>query len=136
MKKQFIHKMMLDNTTENKGFILTTNRNSIYHTKQLWSAFDNNDVITFIWQIYTISQAKKVFPPWWKKYENLPWWKKYEKKSYPIKKACAEWIKLITKNELRGNPDQIINQWNNISNKDRERFKDRFKNGARSGSPF
>jgi hypothetical protein len=111
MKKDFIHKKILEKETENKDLILTTNHKLIYHTKQLWSAFDNNDVKTFLRQLSWISVAKKR--------KILRERMKYDKKRGTIKKACNTWIELVMADEFQhkiteeklDTPDKIITKW-------------------------
>ena len=40
MKKEFIHKDITCNLTENTDFIFSIDPQLVYHTRQLWSAFE------------------------------------------------------------------------------------------------
>jgi len=88
MKKQFIHKKMLDNETENKDLILNTNHKLIYHTKQLWNSFDDNDVVTFLRQLQWISRQPR----------SKLGGKKYDRNGH-IKMNCELWIELVTNDD-------------------------------------
>jgi hypothetical protein len=40
MKKEFIHKDIICNPTENTDFIFSIDPRLVYHTRQLWSTFE------------------------------------------------------------------------------------------------
>ncbi len=98
MEKQFIHKNILDNPSENKEFIFNTNHHLIYLTTQLWNAFINNDGKQFLFYFCSIAKERK-----------FKVFKKYDRKD-KIEKACKKWMKLITKDY----DSMHINNINNI----------------------
>ena len=55
MTRSFMHREILYNPTENKEFIFTVDNKLIYLTRQVWSAFDNNDVEQFLLHLYYLA---------------------------------------------------------------------------------
>jgi hypothetical protein len=86
MKKSFMHREILYNPTENKEFIFTVDNKLIYLARQVWSAFDNNDVEQFLIHLYFLTIDKRyrlyMIP--------IP----YDRKGN-IEKVLKEWIKIV-----------------------------------------
>jgi hypothetical protein len=118
MNKQFIHKEILDNPTENKEFIFNTNHHLIYLTTQLWHAFESNNGAEFLKYFCYISQHYKVNIKIPQinifiiqihihiQQHKIHLWKKYDKKG-KIDIACRKWIKLLTKDNHETNSKDI-----------------------------
>jgi hypothetical protein len=102
-KKEFIHRVILGKPTENKEFIFNTNHHLIYLTKQLWNAFDHNDVEQFLLYFCYIAEERRRF---WKFEMKKDRWifkmKKYDKHDR-IKNAYKQWIVLVTNEDKRKN---------------------------------
>jgi hypothetical protein len=114
MKKDFIHKAILDNPTENKDYIFSINVNLLYLTKQLWSAFDDNDIENFLKYFCYLTKAKSRFLH-----------REYDKKK-SIAKACQEWVDIVTKENITSN---VIS---NDCKVDPNNIKDSFINANKS----
>ena len=124
MKRDFIHKEILDDPTQNKDYIFSINVNLLYLTNQLWSAFENDDLENFLKHFCYLTKGKSRFLH-----------REFDKKNR-LTKACTKWLKLVMKenvnysevisNNCEGylNPkylkDQFISYANNSQNSPKE----------------
>jgi hypothetical protein len=92
MKKSFIHREILNKPTENKEFIFTVDRDLIYHTRQIWSAFDNNDVEEFLLHLryLTTDKRKRLY------FIEVPY-----DKGRKIQKVSNKWMEVLKNPEVK-----------------------------------
>ena len=86
LKKEFMHREILYKPTENKEFICSVDNSLIYHTRQVWSAFDNNDVKEFLKNLAYISVDNRY------RLKIIPI--RYDRRN-KISDALDEWINLV-----------------------------------------
>ena len=95
-----MHREILYKPTENKEFICSVDNSLIYHTRQVWSAFDNNDVKEFLKNLAYISVDNRY------RLKIIPI--RYDRRN-KISDALDEWINLVkwmvhpSSRKMRGN---------------------------------
>jgi len=117
MKRDFIHKEILDNPSENKDYIFSINVNLLYLTKQLWSAFKDNDIDRFLRHFCYLTKARS---------SRLH--RHYDKNGY-MANALQQWVKLVMKDGIT--PSDVISDGCKVNT---ENIKVEFLNANKSGN--